>query len=119
MIEGGLDERWQGTPILALAAGSAPPAVHPLAERGQTIEHNIDEIAISLEIGAPGVGDGIELFAAFRCRGDIARFLKIGQRRIDDAGARAVPVRGFLLQELDDFIAVARLFGDERECDQP
>src|SRR5262249_48538778 len=40
------------------------------------------------------------------------------QRRIDDAGARAVPAGGFLLEHLDDFVAVARLLGDQRERDE-
>src|SRR5208282_1967728 len=37
----------------------------------------------------------------------------------DDAGAGAVPIRGFLLHQLDDFVAVARRFGDQRERDEP
>src|SRR6185312_10287192 len=52
-------------------------------------------------------------------RGDVAGLFEIGQRRIDDARARRVPALGLLLEHLDDLVAVARLFGDQRERDQP
>src|SRR5262249_17745412 len=48
----------------------------------------------------------------------VARLLEIGQRRIDDAGARRVPAGGLVLEHLDDLVAVARLLGDQREGDQ-
>ena len=86
----------------------SPRAVKPL-------EHDVDQLTIGLQIGAAFVGDGVELFRAFGCSGDVARFLQIGQRRIDDAGARRVPVRRFLFEQLDDLIAVARRLGDQRQ----
>src|SRR5262249_39753389 len=62
--------------------------------------------------------DGVELLRAFGRGGDVAGFFQIGQRRIDDAGARRVPVRRLLFQELDDLVAVARCLGDEGQRDQ-
>src|SRR5258708_20503916 len=46
------------------------------------------------------------------------RSLQVGQRGVNDAGAWAVPVAGFLLKQLDDFVAVARLLGDQRQRDE-
>src|SRR5258708_35306639 len=46
------------------------------------------------------------------------RSLQVGQRWVNDAGAWAVPVAGFLLKQFDDFVAVARLLGDQRQRDE-
>src|SRR5262249_28279192 len=76
------------------------------------------EVAVRLEVCAALLGDGVEPLRAFGLRGDVADLFQVGQRRIDDAGARAVPVRGLFLEQLDDFVAVPRLLGDECERDE-
>src|ERR1700691_50503 len=48
----------------------------------------------------------------------MAEFLKQGQRRIDNARARAVSATDLLLDCLDDFVAVPGLLGDQIENDQ-
>src|SRR6202051_1575308 len=112
MIERGLDEGRQRAAIAALATFAAAPAVDALAERAQPVEHGVNHVAIGLEIDAAFAGDGVELLGAFGRSGDVAGFLQISQRRIDDAGARRIPIRGLLLDPLDDLVAVARLLWD-------
>ena len=46
MIEGGFDQRRQIAPVVAVAARLAPPAVHAFADRGQPVEHDLDQVAI-------------------------------------------------------------------------
>src|SRR5262245_24741295 len=94
-------------------------ALRPLADGAEPLQHRIDEVAVVLEMRLALVGDGVELLRALRLRGDVAGILEIGQRRVDDAGARRVPACGLVLQDLDDLVAVARLLGDQRERDQP
>src|SRR5262245_5897827 len=109
-----------GAAAIVVVAGEPPPhARRALADRGQALEHGIDEIAVLVEVGTALAGDGVELLRALDFGGDIARLLEIGQRGIDDAGARRVPARRLLLQHLDDLVAVARLLRDQRERDQP
>ncbi len=94
---------------------------HPrglLAERREAPKHCIDECAVFLEVGAPLVGDGVELLGPLGLGGEIARLLEVGEGRVHDPGARRVPAGGLLLQHLDDLVAVARLLGDERQRDQ-
>ena len=119
VIEGRFHQRRQGAAIFTLTARVAAPAAHPFADCGQAIEHDVDEFAIRREIGPAFIGDGVELFAAFGGGGDIIRFLEIGQGRIDDAGTWRIPVAGFFLEQLDDFVAVARRFGDQRQRNEP
>ena len=94
-----------------------PPAADAFAERSQTVEDDIGEIAVLLEIGAAVVGDRVKP-RGVGGRSQIARFRKIGQRRIDDAGSWRVPVGRLLLDQLDDFVAVTGRLGDERERNQ-
>src|SRR5262245_32341871 len=89
-----------------------------LADGSETLEHRIDEVAIGVEIGAAFVGDGVELLGALGLRGDVACLFEISQRRVNYAGARRIPAGGLLFEHLDDLVAVARLLGDQRECDQ-
>src|SRR5882672_6992285 len=118
MVEGGLDQRRQGAPLVAFAAHRAPPAVHAFAQRGQAVEHSVDNVAIGFKPGAAFVGNSIKLLAAFGRSGDVPSLLQVGQRWVDDAAAWTVPVAGFLLKQFDDFVAVARLLGDQRQRDE-
>ena len=94
-----------------------PPAADAFAERSQAVEDDIGEIAVLLEIGAAVVGDR-EKPRGVGGRGQIARFLKIGQRRIEDAGSWRVPVGRLRLDQLDDLVAATGRLGDERERNQ-
>ena len=85
---------------------------------GEAFHHRIDESLVLFEVGAAFVGDRVELLCAIRLRGDVAGLFEEGQRRIDHAGAWRIPARGFLLQHLDDLVAVARLLRDQGERDQ-
>src|SRR5262249_11800703 len=76
------------------------------------------DLAIGREISATLFGDGVELLRALGRTGDIAGFFQIGQRRVDDAGTRAVPFGGLLFEQLDDLVAVARCLGDHCQRDQ-
>jgi hypothetical protein len=81
MVERGFAQRRQRTAFAAftaLAAYALPPAIDALAECTQPIKHGVDNLAIGLEIGAAFFGEG--------------------QRRIDDAGARAVPFGSLLFE---------------------
>ena len=72
----------------------------------------------SLEMGAPFIGDRVELLGAVGLRRQVADVLQIGQRRVDDARARAVPAGGLLLDHHDDLVAVPRLLRDQGEDDE-
>src|SRR5215469_11544606 len=102
-----------------LTGGSkgTPPAVDTFAERSQAGEDGLGGIAVLLEIGAAVIGDCVKPWR-LGSRGRIARFRKTGQRRIDDARSRRVPIRRLLLDQLDDLVAATGRLGDERECDQ-
>src|SRR3569833_3515000 len=64
------------------------------------------------------LGDGVELLGALELRGEVTDLFEIGQRRIDDARARRVPVGGLFLERFDDVVAVARLLVDQCQRDQ-
>src|SRR5215467_9292838 len=98
MIEGGLDQRRQWAPLVAFAAHRAPPAVHAFAKRGQAIEHSVDNVAIGFKPGAAFVGYCLKPLAAFSCRGDVGGLLQVRPPQVNDGGAWAVPVAGFLLK---------------------
>src|SRR4029077_2162006 len=118
MVERGFGQRRQRSALAAvttLTAYMPPPTVDALAECAQPIKNGVDNLAIGIEISAAFLGDGVELLRAFGGSGDIAGFLQIGQGRIDDAGAGAVPVRGLLFEQLDDLVAVARGLRDQRQ----
>ena len=118
MIEGSLNQRRQRAAVAAFAPFRAAPAIYALAQRAQPLKHNVDQFAIAFQVSATFVGDGVELLRAFRRSGDVTGFLEKGQRRIDDAGARRIPLGGLFLDQLDDLIAVARLLFDQCERDQ-
>src|SRR5262245_55941119 len=114
------ERRDPGAAAVVVVTTEAPPhARRALADRGQALEHGIDEIAVLVEVGTALRGDGVELLRALDFGGDVARLLEIGEGGIDDARARRVPARRILLQHLDDLVAVARLLQDERERDPP
>ena len=81
-------------------------------------EDHVGDVAVAGEMGAAGLGDGVDLLVALGAGDGVAGFLEVGQRRVDDAGARAVGAVGTLLQGLDDVVAVARLLGEQGEDDQ-
>ena len=88
------------------------------ADAAQMGQRAFDRRAVVAQMGATLVGDGIEPLVALGDRGHVVRLFEEGQRRIDDAGARAVHARGLLLDRLDQIVAVARLLLDEIERDQ-
>src|SRR5262249_4005006 len=118
MVEGGFGQRRQGTAFAALTAEVPPPTVDAFAECAQPVEHSVDNLAIGIEIDTAFVGDRVKLLRPFSRSRDVAGFLQISERRIDDAGAGAVPVGGLLFEQLDDFIAVAGGLGDQRQRDE-
>ena len=87
-------ERRHPAALVVVAAEAAAHARPPLADEGKPLEHGVDEVAVLLEMGAALVGDGVALLGAFDLSGDVARILEIGQRRINDAGARRIPAGG-------------------------
>src|SRR5215831_2087502 len=111
-------ERRHAAAVVVVAAEAAAHARNPLADEGQPLEHRVDEVAVLVEMGAALVGDGVALLGALDLGGDVAGLFEIGQRRIDDAGARRVPAGGLVFEHLDDLVAVARLLGDQRKRDQ-
>ena len=60
----------------------------------------------------------IELFRPLGRDAGVADFFEIGQRRVNHAGAGAVEAAGTLAQQFDEFIAVARLFLEQRQQQQ-
>src|SRR5262245_45720548 len=111
-------ERRHAAAVVVIAAEAAAHARNALADEGKPLEHRVDEVAVLVEMSAAFVGDGVELLGTLGLSGDVTRLLEIGQRRINDAGARRIPAGGLVFEHLDDLVAVARLLGDQRERDQ-
>src|SRR5262249_23140064 len=111
-------ERRHAAAAVVVAAETAAHARNPLADEGQPLEHRVDEVAVLVEMSAAFVGDGVELLGALGLGGDVTSLFQIGQRRINDAGARRVPAGGLVFEHLDDLVTVARLLGDQRKRDQ-
>ena len=89
-----------------------------LAEPAEMGERALHRLAVVVEMGAALVGDGVEPLVALGGRGHVAGLFEEGQRRIDDAGARAVHAAGLFLDGLDQIVAVARLLLDEIQRNQ-
>src|SRR5262249_17985716 len=90
-----------GGPRRRRRAAAAEPAAHArnaLADEGKPLEHRVDEVAVLVEMGAALLGDGVELLGALGLGGDVTGLFEIGQRRINDAGARRVPARGLVFE---------------------
>jgi hypothetical protein len=49
----------------------------------------------------------------------MAKFLKHGERRVDDAWTWAIGATDMILDRLDDLVTMARFLGDEVQNDQP
>src|SRR5215813_10192823 len=121
VLERGAHQRRQAAVVVALfVAAEAPAHARDLgADRGEALQHRLDEVAVLVEIGAALVGDRVELLAALGLRRHVAGLFQISEGRVDDARARRVPAGGLVLQHLDDLVAVARLLADQRKRDQP
>eukprot|EP01035_Chromulina_nebulosa_P004809 gene4809-6550_t len=63
-------------------------------------------------------GDGGRARILRRLDGDVAQIFKHRQRRVDDAGAGAVGAADLVLDFLDDFVAVPRPLGHQRQNQQ-
>src|SRR5260221_10233322 len=89
------------------------------APRGDPREQRIDRLTVRRQQRHAGLGNGMQLLAALaRTDGYVAQLFEHGQRRIDDARARAIGAGQHLLDRLDDLVAVARLFRDQMQHDE-
>src|SRR5205814_9280121 len=79
-------------------------------------EDGVDDGTIGRQEGSTVLGDGIKLLGAARgLEAHIAELFQEGQRRIDDARARAVHAAELVLDGLDQLVAVAGLLGNQLE----
>src|SRR4030095_1085985 len=62
--------------------------------------------------------DAVDLAAVFVCASDVSLVFEQLQGRVERAGGRGVAHPEFLLQRLDDLIAVSWLFTDQPEDDE-
>src|SRR4029077_8791322 len=95
------------TPILARE--SAAHALHLLPDALDLRDDRIRDVPAFLEEGKAGLGRAVELARGIRRNRRVADLLEIGERRIDDAGARRIKSARALLEFLDDLITVPRL----------
>src|SRR5262249_47486690 len=82
-------------------------------------EHGIERALVLGEERAPRLGDGVELLA--RLGGGhrrVAELLEQGERRGDDARARAGPAGEALLDRLDDLVAMAGLVREQGQNEE-
>ncbi|CAN0627665.1 protein of unknown function [Burkholderia multivorans] len=84
----------------------------------ETREQQADAVVLRIEMCAARVGERVALAVAFGLHRDETDFLEIGQRRVDHAGTRAVEALRAGVERLDQFVAVTRLLGEEREQQQ-
>src|SRR5262245_11213423 len=87
-------KRWAVELLVMVAPGPPAHAHRPFADGSKPLERGVDEVPILVKINAALVGNGIEFLAILSPDGDVTGPFEIGQRRIDDAGARRVPAGG-------------------------
>src|SRR6185437_5739012 len=98
-----------------LAGEEAAHAVHLAGDTLELREHRAYRFAVLIELGVAGVGDAIKLLVAFGFDRGVTELFKVGQRRIDHAGTRRVEATGPFGQLLDQVVAMARLFFEQRQ----
>ncbi len=91
----------------------------PFAGIAQPGHDDLQRRRLGFKVRAALVGDGEEFLRAIAARLlDQALLFEHGERRIDHAGARYIETARQLLDRPDEFVAVARLVGDQLEQDQ-
>ncbi|MNL26085.1 hypothetical protein D3C87_1475950 [compost metagenome] len=81
-------------------------------------DHVLEPLAVLGQVGAARIGQFVALLVAFGDDRGVAEVLEEGQRGIDHARARLVEAAGAGLQRLDQFVAVRRLFLEQRQQQQ-
>src|ERR1700687_4613760 len=107
------------TDVVRLGAGEClANAVHLAADLRELRQHRVDKSAVLVELGQSGVGDAIELLAAFGFDRGVADLFKIRQRRIDHARARCVETFRGVLKSLDDLVPMRWALLKQSQDDQ-
>ena len=106
------------TAVLVTAVEDLADAGHFFADGGEFGERYLDQITIVVDALLAAFGNAVELFRAADFDFGLAGLFEIGERRIDDARAWHIEAAGALFEGLDQFIAVARLLGEQSEDDQ-
>jgi hypothetical protein len=94
-----------------------PPAVDAITQRLQPAKDGISAITIPLEIGAAFVGDGKKPRGIGGC-GQMTRFHKTIQHRMNDVGARQEQVGRHFFDRLDDIVTMTGRLRNKRERNQ-
>src|SRR5262249_45151546 len=87
-----------------------------LACRSNAREERVHTSLVRRKFGFARFGDGVE-FLGTLARGEFRKshVLKHRQQRIDDAGARRIGAADAMLDLLDQFVAMPRLLGEQRQ----
>src|SRR5690349_13486340 len=89
----------------------APPWAAPAARPAELL----GLLLVLLKLGAPGVGDGVDLLAVLGLAVDPAAVFHKLQGRVDGARARRVEAARLVFQLLDHLIAVLGPLGEQGE----
>ncbi|SPC16369.1 conserved hypothetical protein [Cupriavidus taiwanensis] len=103
---------------LLLATHRPAHPLHLARHVAQPRHHHVDPLAVGLQVRHAGLRQLVALLVAFGVDGGKADFFQVGQRRINHTGARLVEAVGARLQRLDQFVAVAGLFFQQRQQQQ-
>src|SRR5207237_437026 len=104
-----------GRRCCAITLERAPNMLHLAADPAQLRKDRFGECAPFVQETTAVVGDPVELLRAFGFDDRRAELFEIGQRGIYHHWARAVKAARTLLQCLDNFIPVTRLFFEQRQ----
>src|SRR5262249_18001943 len=91
---------------------------HLATDELELAEHRVRDIAILVEVGAPGVRDAIELLCALGGDARVADFFEPGECGIDHPRAPAVKAAPALLQRLAELVTVTRLLFEQSKQHQ-
>src|SRR5216683_7133063 len=89
--------------------------VHAAADAGQRIQHGFGSGAMGSEMRTALGRYVVELSRTLMLDACVADLLEESQCRIDHAGARAVEAAGAFFDRLDELVAMARAFFEQRE----
>ncbi|SPA01461.1 conserved exported hypothetical protein [Cupriavidus taiwanensis] len=103
---------------LLLAPHRPAHPLHLARHVAQPRHHDIDPLAVGRQVRLAGLRQLVALLVAFGVDGGKADFFQIRQRGIDHAGAGLVEAVGARLQRLDQFVAMAGLFLQQRQQQQ-
>src|SRR5277367_53208 len=93
-------------------------AVHALAHPLELPEQGLRPVPMLLEMLFARLGDVMELAVALRLDRGMPDLFQVGEGGVDHARTRYVEPLGALVHGLDDFVAMARLLGEQPEDEE-